>query len=545
LVICTPIVRWSDLPEREAWTSRRCTARTDAMERGRRADLRSKEMIMRPLGNDARPERRRWPHLWEAALGASALLSALLGCQEPAPVVPPSGALTSDGPPASSAAPSTASTTSAALAAGGAPATPAPPPTMPRVEIKRDGAHGAQKMPDQLTSFVALATNDALATAPNGVNPGYWQLLVPKDNALDARRIALGKKLYFDTRLSKDGTVACATCHDVSRGFTDRRNASEGIGGQVGRRNAPTTMNAVFFQSQFWDGRAAMLEDQAKLPITNPIEMGQPDGPTTVKAIAGDAEYKTMFKAAYNAEPNFEDLGRALAAFERTLVFLDAPYDRFVAGKASTLSDDAKAGWALFNGKARCVSCHQLNGSSPIGTDQKFHNVGVSARHQDFAKLVGSALAALAKNDSKETMDRLAIETDVSELGRFVVTRSYSDIGAFKTQQIRNVGITGPYMHDGSMQTLWDVMDHYNKGGEANAYLDGGIEPLNLSEREIDQVVAFLFTLTDARFGAENEAEFAHQREVARTKRPFRDDALVTRKVFPFETRPGTPGVNH
>ncbi len=121
--------------------------------------------------------------------------------------------------------------------------------------------------------------------------------------------------------------------------------------------------------------------------------MGQPDGPSTVKAIAGDAEYKAMFKAAYNPEPNFDDLGRALAVSSGRWCSLDAPYDRFVAGKASDLSDDAKAGWSLFNGKARCVSCHQLNGSSPIGTDQKFHNVGVSARHQDFAKLVTTALA--------------------------------------------------------------------------------------------------------------------------------------------------------
>jgi cytochrome c peroxidase len=486
---------------------------------------------MRTSGNDARPSSRRWQHLWEASLGASALVGALIGCQAPPPVAPSSDAPTSAGP--------------APVAPSAAPAAPAPAPAAPRVDVKRDGPHGAQAMPDQLTQLTSLAMNEASGAAPDGVNPSFWQLLVPHDNAIDARRIALGKKLYFDTRLSKDGTVACATCHDVSRSFTDRRNASEGVGGQVGRRNAPTTMNAVFFQTQFWDGRAALLEDQAKLPITNPIEMGQPDAASTVKAIAGDADYKAMFKAAYNADPNFDDLGRAIAAFERTLVFLDAPYDRFVAGKASGISDDAKAGWGLFNGKARCVSCHQLNGSSPIGTDQKFHNVGVSARHQDFAKLVGGALAALAKNDSKETMDRLALETDVSELGRFVVTRSYADIGAFKTQQIRNIGITGPYMHDGSMQTLWDVIDHYNKGGEANAYLDGGIEPLNLSEREIDQLVAFLFTLTDVRFSAENDAELARQRDIARKKRPFRDEALASRKVFPFESRPGNPGVNH
>ena len=451
-----------------------------------------------------------------ACLGA-ALLGALVGCQDPQPLAP--------------------------AQAGGAPAPPAGEaqkgPPAPRVEVTRDGPHGALKMPEQLVRFAGLAPREAAGAPPAGVNPTYWRLLVPRDNALDAPRVALGKKLYFDARLSRDGTLACATCHDVSRGFTDRRNASEGIGGQVGRRNAPTTLNAVFFQTQFWDGRAAMLEDQAKLPITNPIEMGQPSGAAAVSAIAADAEYQAMFKAAYGAAPNFDDLGRALAAFERTLVFLDAPYDRFVAGDAAALSEDARAGFGLFNGKARCVSCHQFNGGNPIGTDHKFHNVGVSARHQDFEKLALRAFAALEKDASKETMDHLALETDLSELGRFVVTRSRSDVGAFKTQQLRNIGITSPYMHDGSMQTLWDVMDHYNKGGEANAYLDGGIEPLNLSEREIDQLVAFMFSLTDRRFAAENDAELARQRGIASAKRPFRDEALATRKKFPFEDRLG------
>ncbi|EYF05482.1 Cytochrome c551 peroxidase [Chondromyces apiculatus DSM 436] len=398
------------------------------------------------------------------------------------------------------------------------------------------------EMTDQEGQLAKVTPATPSAGAPAGVDEQFWKLLIPRDNELNAKRVELGRKLYFDTRLSRDGTVACATCHDVSRGFTDRRNASEGISAKVGRRNAPTTLNAVFFQTQFWDGRAATLEDQAKLPIINPIEMGQPDGAAAVKAIAGDAEYKAMFQAAYGRAPNYDDVGRALAAFERTLVFLDAPYDRFVAGNPAALSEDAKAGLVLFNGKARCVACHQFNGSSPIGTNNKFHNIGVSARHHDFEKLARNALDALAKSDSQETVDRLALETDLSELGRFVVTRNRADIGAFKTQQIRNIGVTSPYMHDGSLQTLWDVVDHYNKGGEANGYLDGGIEPLNLSEREIDQVVAFLFSLTDVRLAAENQAEITRQTALARKQRPFRDTAVATRKTIQFETRLGKAG---
>jgi cytochrome c peroxidase len=143
----------------------------------------------------------------------------------------------------------------------------------------------------------------------------------------------------------------------------------------------------------------------------------------------------------------------------------------------------------------------------------------------------------LSKNDDPKALDTLAIETDMSELGRFLVTKNRGDIGAFKTEQVRNVGITGPYMHDGSLKTLWDVLDHYNKGGETNSYLDGGIEPLNLSENEIDDVVAFLFALTDTRFAAQNEAAFHEQQAQAAKSRPLRDNALAHREMLPFEQR--------
>lgn len=377
----------------------------------------------------------------------------------------------------------------------------------------------------------------AAGGAPAGVSLAFWSTLVPADNAATDARVALGRKLYFDPRLSRDGSVACATCHDVSRGFTDRRSTSEGIGDKLGQRNAPTTLNAAFFETQFLDGRAASLEEQAKLPIVNPIEMGQPDGSAAAKAIASDADYQRAFQAAYGRGVNYDDIGRALAAFERTLVFLDAPFDRFLMGDSRAISDDAKAGWALFNGKARCVSCHQFSSSMPIFTDNRFHNIGVAARHHDFEALATRGLDVLAKDGSQVSMDRLALETDLSELGRFVVTKNRADIGAFKTEQLRNIGVTAPYMHDGSMATLWDVVDHYNKGGEANPYLDGGIEPLALTEPEIAQVVAFLFSLTDQRLAAQNDAEMERQKQIAAQRRPFRDDALAMRKELLFERR--------
>ena len=409
-----------------------------------------------------------------------------------------------------------------------------------------ENLHGALAPQAQLDLLEKLGVAPTIPKQPALVDVEFWKGIVPADNQTTPERIELGRKLFFDLHLSKDGTVACATCHNVAKGFTDQRPVSEGIGGQLGRRNAPTTLNALFFQEFFLDGRAPSLEAQAKLPIVNPIEMGQPSGDAVVQAIAGDPTYPPLFQKAYGRPPNYEDIGRAIAAFERTLVFLGSPFDRFLAGDSQAISDQAKEGWVLFNGKARCMSCHALNPSNPIGTDNRFHNIGVAARHQNFNELARKALQALQGAQGKaglEAVDHLALETDMSELGRFMVTKYRSDIGSFKTLQLRNVGVTPPYMHDGSLQTLWDVLDHYNKGGEANPYLDGGIEPLALTESEIDAVVALLFSMTDDRLKDENDRQQAAQHERSLTQRPFRDNELAMRKVLPFEERAaGGPG---
>jgi cytochrome c peroxidase len=399
------------------------------------------------------------------------------------------------------------------------------------------GKHGDATADEQLAELKKLKLAEDVAKTPAGLDAVAWAATVPEDNQMTPERVELGRKLYFDTRLSKDGTVACSTCHDVTRGFTDQRATSEGINGQLGKRNSPTTLNAALLQTQFWDGRSPTLDHQARQPILNPVEMGMPDEATALKAIRDVPEYQEAFKKAYGREMTYEDVGRAIAAFERTLVFVDSPFRRFLNGDEKAISAQAKAGLELFNGKARCVACHQMNPSNPLGTDNRFHNVGVSARHQDFEELAKKALTALADGASEKKLDELAVGTDLSELGRFMVTHQRTDIGAFRTPQVLNIGITGPYMHDGSMATLWDVIDHYNKGGEANPFLDGGIEPLGLSEEEIDQVVAFLFTLTDVRFAAENQRQFELQKATAKTKRPFRDTEMAQRKTLPFEQR--------
>lgn len=399
------------------------------------------------------------------------------------------------------------------------------------------GAHGAMAMEAQEERLDALLPERDVTKPPPSVDPVLWALLVPDDNEMSAERVALGKRLYFDTRLSVDNTVACATCHDVSRGLTDQRPVSQGTGEQLGKRNAPTTANAFFYETLFLDGRVPDLEAQAELPPINPVEGGHPDRDSVIAAIEGDEPYRRMFQEAYGSEPNYEDMVKAIAAFERTFVFLDSPFDRFVSGDEDAISAEAKRGFALFNGKGRCASCHMLNPTNPLGTDNRFHNIGVAARAQDFEKLARDALEALREEGGVEAVDELALQTDLSELGRFLVTKDRGDIGGFKTQGIRNVGVTAPYMHDGSMRTLWDVMDHYNKGGEPNPFLDGGIEPLALTEPEIDALVAFMFSMTDDRFAEANRAEMERQREIARERRPFRDEAMALREVLPYERR--------
>lgn len=399
------------------------------------------------------------------------------------------------------------------------------------------GEHGAMEMDAQKALARELLPDRDVTQAPPAIAPHVWKALVPEDDELTPARVALGEALYFDVALSRDGTVACATCHDASRGFTDQRPVSEGIGGALGRRNAPTTMNAFFYQTLFLDGRAASLADQAQFPPINPIEGGHPDRASVEKAIRSDPKYEGLFQEAYGTKPNQDDMVRAIAAYERTLVFLDSPFAQFLAGDEDAISDQAKRGFALFNGKARCASCHQMFPANPIGTDNLFHNIGVAARAQDFEKLAEDALDALRESGGPEAVDQLALQTNLSELGRFLVTKDRADIGGFKTQGIQNVGVTAPYMHDGSMRTLWDVMDHYNKGGEANPFLDGGIEPLALEEDEIDDVVAFMFSMTDRRLREQNEAEMERQREIARERRPFRDRDLAMRRVLPFERR--------
>jgi len=277
----------------------------------------------------------------------------------------------------------------------------------------------------------------------------------------------------------------------------------------------------MFNATQFWDGRAPTLEEQAKLPILNPIEMGQKSPDDVVAKVRKIPEYAQAFPKVFGHEATYDDIAAAIAAFERTQYAGDAPFDRYLAGDEKAIDAAARRGWFLFNGRGRCSNCHAFSTVSPLFSDQKFHNIGIAAHKTDFIDLARKAAGMVRGGDVKQ-VDELAIQTHFSELGRFLVTKQANDIGAFKTPGLRNVAVTAPYMHDGSLATLWDVMDHYNKGGVPNPNLDGGMQRLGLSEAEIDDMVAFMQSLTSARFAELAKQTMARQRE-RKTVRPERD----------------------
>jgi cytochrome c peroxidase len=366
---------------------------------------------------------------------------------------------------------------------------------------------------------------------------------IPTDDPQTPEKVALGQQLFFDAHLSADGTIACSTCHDPARAFTDGKAVSAGIGGRAGQRNSPTVLNARYNATQFWDGRAATLEQQAALPIVNSVEMGQPNLDAAVASIAAIPQYRQAFQSAFGTAPNGTDLVRAIAAYERTQVAFDSPFDHYIAGERDAIDPAARRGWELFNGRARCNKCHALSDKTRDTTnftDNDFHNIGVLIVRHNVVALAKQARQMLASADAA-AVDRAAIQTDMSALGRFLVTKKESDIAAFKTPNLRNLLLTAPYFHDGSQATLWDVIDHYNKGaGLNNPYLDEDIVPLALGERDIDDLVAFMASLTSPPFKEAAALELARQRKLSRTSRPQRD----TERAFgpaPVRKKPPPP----
>ncbi len=300
---------------------------------------------------------------------------------------------------------------------------------------------------------------------------GLPDLVIPADNLMTPEKIALGEKLYIDKRLSFDDTVSCATCHDLRLAGTDGGAVSTGIKGQKGGRSAPPSVNAAYMDTQFWDGRAPTLEEQAKGPPANPIEMGMPSHQFLVDKLKGIEDYKKRFQAVFGGEITMDNVAKAIAAYERTLLSGNSPFDRFrYAGEEDAISEQAMAGMGLFVGKARCVTCHQFTASHALFTDNNFHNLGVG----------------------------FDTGNEKPDLGRYEVTGREQDKGAFKTPSLRNIALTAPYMHDGSDKTLEEVVEFYDRGGHPNPNLDGGMMPLKLSDNEKAALVEFMKSLTSS-----------------------------------------------
>jgi cytochrome c peroxidase len=324
------------------------------------------------------------------------------------------------------------------------------------------------RIPLVVVSFLA-APLAARATAQDSPRPekaekyelraplGLRELKVPEDNPLSKEKIELGKQLYFDKRLSRDNTVSCATCHDPQKGWSNGDRFATGIKGQVGGRSAPTIINAAYQTNQFWDGRASEVEGQALGPIQNPIEMDMtlPELVSRLNKIEG---YRQQFQKVFGTDVTEQGVAKAIASFERTVLSGGAPYDRYKAGDKSALSASAERGMKIFFNKAFCSACH----AGPNFTDGAFHNIGVGMDQKD------------------------------PDIGRQAVSKELGDRGSFKTPTLREIARTAPYMHDGSLKTLEDVIEYYRKGGNANPQLDEEIFPLKVTDEEKKDLITFL-----------------------------------------------------
>lgn len=307
-------------------------------------------------------------------------------------------------------------------------------------------------------SVTSLASH---AVSSMQANPALPPVPIPPDNPQTDAKVALGRQLFFDPRLSADDTISCGTCHEPEHAWANHNPVDIGIRGKKGARNSGTILDTAYMDFQFWDGRARTLEEQALGPIHNPVEMGSTldDVVRKLGAIEG---YRTQFKAVFGAEVTTDGIAKAIAAFERTVLSGPSPHDRYVAGDRSAMPPSAVRGLRLFNGKARCRTCH----GGPMLSDQGFHNIGVG-------------------------MDR-----PEPDIGREAVTKDPKDRGRFKTPSLRNVALTWPYMHDGSFRSLADVVAFYDAGGVRNLTLDIFVMPLELTDDEQKDLVAFLEALT-------------------------------------------------
>lgn len=330
---------------------------------------------------------------------------------------------------------------------------------------------------------------------------GLPKVPVPADNPVTEKKIVLGRKLFYDRRMSLNNTISCAMCHIPEQGFTSNEMAlAVGIEGRTVRRNAPTIYNSAYLTRLFLDGRETRLEQQVWGPLLASNEMGNPSIAVVINKIRHISSYDGLFEEAFDGKgPGMETIGQALASYERTLISANSPFDRWYFDEdPRVISAAAKRGFALFTGKAACASCHLINENYALFTDNAMHNTGLGW-FAAMAKTPETTRVLVAPGvylDVDESVIDAVGNARLSDIGLYEVTQDPADRWRYRTPSLRNVALTAPYMHDGSLETLRDVVEFYNRGGYPNENLDPLIHPLELSEGEVGHLVDFLKSLT-------------------------------------------------
>lgn len=359
-----------------------------------------------------------------------------------------------------------------------------------------------------LWAAVLLAGCQRAPAPPVGLPP------LPPAPFANAATVELGRKLFLDARLSRNGTMSCALCHVPEQGFAANEiGTSIGLEGRTLRRNAPTLLNVAYVGRLFHDGRSASLEQQAWDPMLNAIEMGNPHVDDVIGRLRSLPDYAGLFEAALGGPADRDKVAAALAGFERTLVSGNSRFDRWrYGGEAGALTPSEQAGFALFSGKARCIACHTVGAKDALFTDGRFHNTGIGAlRRDDLARTFRVQLAPGVFTQLQGRDVASVSEPSEPDAGRFEVSGVEAERWAYRTPGLRNVAITGPYMHDGSLSTLEDVIAFYQRGGVDNPGKDALLGPLALDAREQRDLAAFLRSLT-----GDNVGQLAAQSRAAR-----------------------------
>jgi cytochrome c peroxidase len=353
--------------------------------------------------------------------------------------------------------------------------------------------------------LAACTQESALTSSPTTVSLapplGLPAVDVPADNPLTDAKVELGKKLFMDRRLSHNNTISCGMCHVPEQGFTTNElRTAVGIEGRTVRRNAPTIYNVAYHTSMFHDGRETTLEDQVWGPFLARNEMDNPSIGFIIEKIKHMPDYNGLFEAAFNGrDPNVENIGFALASYERTLLSANSRFDRWYYGKeAGALNDQERLGFKLFTGKARCATCHLIGDTHALFTDHLFHNTGIGWERSMGKKSTAQRvqLAPGIHVEVERSIIQSFSETPQNDVGRFEVTLNPADRWKYKTPILRNLVLTAPYMHDGSLDTLEEVVEFYDKGGINNPEKDPLVGKLQLTGEEKQALVAFLKTLT-------------------------------------------------